>query len=145
MKNNKSCRMLARGWPLKKCSYTCLKYANFTQITQILRKLRKFYANYAKYFCVRTPKFWVVNPSDVGLVIVRDVQCLAVCVFHLTIFSQSKNTLMSVCVCKLWTRFRRWLMSWGWSFVSTPTTYNIRPRNWKKWKSAGLPRLQAGV
>ena len=28
-------------------------YANFTQITQI----------YANFFCVRTPKFWVVNPS----------------------------------------------------------------------------------
>ena len=42
-------RCTARGWPLKKCSYTCLKYANFTQITQILRKLRKFYAKYAKF------------------------------------------------------------------------------------------------
>ena len=39
----------------------CLKYANFTQNTQNLRKLRKIYA---KHFCVRTPKFWVVNPSE---------------------------------------------------------------------------------
>ena len=49
-------------------------YAKFTEIlqnignlawsTQILRKIyAKFTQIYAKHFCVRTPKFWVVNPS----------------------------------------------------------------------------------
>ena len=52
----------------------CLKYANFTHIKwKTLPEVRKFYGNYvkftqltqiyAKHFCVRTPKFWVVNLS----------------------------------------------------------------------------------
>ena len=75
-----------RGWQLKKLRTPSGKYLFFTKSTRVLRKIRNFFKMknlawskqilrkinpklmqitqiYAKNVCVRTPKYWVVNPS----------------------------------------------------------------------------------
>ena len=74
-----------RGWQLKNLRTPSGKYLFFTKSTRVLRKIRNFFLMknlawskqilrkinpklmqitqiYAKNFCVRTPKYWVVNP-----------------------------------------------------------------------------------
>ena len=67
-------KMYAKNAKCTQKTQNVRKNAKFTQKTQILNKNEKpclKYANFTQnlriFFCVRTPKFWVVNPSPILL------------------------------------------------------------------------------